>query len=337
MIYQWQQSQWQQIDQLLTADRLPHAIFLQGNKGIGKIDFAIAMAHSVLCQQPTADHKACGTCSACHLLAAETHPDLYHLMPTPPQNSKSKNPMLNIRIDVVRDLCGQLNQTSQYGTYRVAIIEQADQLTLSAANSLLKTLEEPGQNVLIVLTSARAHRLPVTIRSRCQVMRFNVPSTEQSLSWLREQVKQQSQQQSQKPSDEQLHQALGYAYDAPLIALQNLQDKAHYEVLAEAMTATISGQNAMEYALKLAKFPKIQTLEGMLGWVSDLTKLKLCDTNSDIINQQYRTKLQTLASKVNQQRLFRFQEQLHFNISHSSIAVNEQLLWENLLLSWDNL
>jgi hypothetical protein len=164
-----------------------------------------------------------------------------------------------------------------------------------------------------------------------------VPSTEQSLSWLREQVKEQFQPSQQQPSDEQLHQVLGYAYDAPLIALQNLQDKAHYEVLAEAMTATISGQNAMEYALKLAKFPKIQTLEGMLGWVSDLTKLKLCDTNSDIINQQYRTKLQTLASKVNQQRLFRFQEQLHFNISHSSIAVNEQLLWENLLLSWDNL
>ena len=92
-----------------------------------------------------------------------------------------------------------LNQTSQYGVYRVAVIEQADQLTLAAANSLLKTLEEPGQNVLIVLTSARAHRLPVTIRSRCQVMRFNVPDVSQSLNWL----KQQPQQLQEKVSDDQ--------------------------------------------------------------------------------------------------------------------------------------
>ncbi len=333
MIYAWQQSQWQQIDKLLASNRLPHAIFLQGNKGIGKTDFAIAMAHAVLCQQPTSDHQACGSCSACKLLAADTHPDLYHLAPTPPQNSKSKNPMLNIRIDVIRDLCERLNQTSQYGVYRVAVIEQADQLTLGAANSLLKTLEEPGQNVLIVLTSARAHRLPVTIRSRCQVMRFNVPDVSQSLSWL----KQQPEQLQEKASDDQLRQALRYAYDAPLTALENLQDKERHEVLGDAMTASVSGKNSLEYALKLAKFPKIQTLESMQGWVSDLAKLMLCDGDSDIINQQYRSKLQTLANKVNQQRLFRFQEQLNFSISHSSIAVNEQLLWENLLLSWDNL
>lgn len=333
MIYAWQQSHWQQIDKLLASNRLPHAIFLQGNKGIGKKDFAIEMAHAVLCQQPTADHQACGTCNACKLLAANTHPDLYHLAPTPPQNSKSKNPMLNIRIDVIRDLCERLTQTSQYGVYRVAVIEQADQLTLAAANSLLKTLEEPGQNVLIVLTSARAHRLPVTIRSRCQVMRFNVPDVNQSLSWL----KQQPQQLQEKASDEQLYQALRYAHGAPLIALENLQNKEYFDLLGEAMTATISGKNSLEYALKLTKFPKSQILEGMQGWVSDLARLMQCDANCEIINQQYRSKLQTLANKVKQQRLFRFQEQLNFNISHSSIAVNEQLLWENLLLSWDSL
>lgn len=333
MIYTWQQTQWQQVDRLIASNRLPHAVFLQGNKGIGKKDFAIEMAHAVLCQQPTREHKACGSCNACKLLAADTHPDLYHLTPTPPQNSKSKNPVLNIRIDVIRDLCEKLNQTSQYGDYRVAIIEQADLLTLAAANSLLKTLEEPGQNVLMVLTSARAHRLPVTIRSRCQVMRFNVPDSIESLNWL----KQQQSSEQEKVSADQLHQALQYAYGAPLIALENLQDKEYFELLGEAMTAAISGKNSLEYALKLTKFPKTKILEGMQGWVSDLARLIQCDANCDIINQQYRSKLETLANKVKQQRLFRFQEQLNFNISHSSIAVNEQLLWENLLLSWDNL
>ena len=63
--------------------------------------------------------------------------------------------MLNIRIDVVRSLCEKINQTSQFGGYRIAILDEADKLTISAANSLLKTLEEPGQNVLILLVTSR--------------------------------------------------------------------------------------------------------------------------------------------------------------------------------------
>lgn len=333
MIYAWQDKHWKQINRLIETGRLPHAVFLQGNNGIGKKDFAITMAHAVLCQQPTENHQACGSCAACQLLAADTHPDLYHLMPTAPQNSTSKNPTLNIRIDVIRDLCEQLNQTSQYGDYRVAIIEQADSLTLAAANSLLKTLEEPGRNVLIILTSARAHRLPVTIRSRCQVIRFSVPDAEDSLSWLKRQ-----QSTLKEPQNEsQLQQALSYAHGAPLIALQNLREQAYFDVLGNAMTAAISGKNSLEYAIELSQFPKIRILEGMHSWVTDLAKLMQCGLDCEIVNQQYRSKLQALAQKAGLQRLFRFQEQLNFNISHSSIAVNEQLLWENLLLSWDNL
>jgi len=103
------------------------------------------------------------------------------------------------------------------------------------------------------------------------------------------------------------------------------------------MTAAISGKNSLDYAAKLTKFAKIQTLEGMLNWASDLSRLLACGADVDIINEQDRTKLQALANKVNEQRLFRFYDQLNFNLLHSSISVNEQLLWENLLLSWDSL
>jgi len=330
MIYPWQQSQWQQIDQLLSAGHLPHAMFLHGNQGLGKADFALALAHAVLCQQPAEDHQACGLCASCQLLAAKTHPDLYYLQPTASEKSKSKKPALNIRIDDIRTLCDKLNQTSQYGGYRVAILDEADQLTISAANSLLKTLEEPGHNVLIILVSARSHRLPVTIRSRCQLMRFTVPDEKQSLGWM-------NQNQQESYTAEQLKQALKYAYGSPLAALKHLQETEQLELLSEAMTAAISGKNSLDYAVKLAKFTKIQILEGMLSWVSDLTKLVNCGPDTDIINIQHRSTLQALAKRVNQQRLFRFYEQLNFNLLHSSIAVNEQLLWENLLLSWDNL
>ena len=331
MIYPWQQPQWQQISQLITAQRLPHAMLLLGNQGLGKADFALTMAHAVLCQQPTTEQQACGLCKSCQLLNADTHPDLYQLKPTAPPTSKSKNPVLSIRIDDIRVLCNKLNQTSQYGGYRVAILDQAELLTISAANSLLKTLEEPGQNVLIVLTTSRPQRLPITIRSRSQVLRFTEPDEKQAIDWLH------SNQQGEPATASQLRQALKHAYGSPLAALIQLQDEQRYQVLAEAMTAGITANNTLEHAEKLARFSKVQTLEGMLSWVSDLTRLLNCGADADIINEPHRDKLQVLAKKVNQQRLFRFHDQLNFNLLHSSIAVNEQLLWENLLLSWDNL
>jgi DNA polymerase-3 subunit delta' len=333
MIYPWQQTQWQQINQLLKTDRLPHAMLLLGNQGLGKADFASAMANAVLCQQPTADRQACGQCQACQLLAANTHPDRYTLKPTAAENSKSKNPVLSIRIDDIRVLCNKLNQTSQYGGYRVAILDQADLLTTSAANSLLKTLEEPGKNVLLLLVSARPHRLPVTIRSRCQLLRFTEPDEKQSLDWL---LNNQAVQE-QKLSNQFLQQALKYAHGCPLAAVKHLEEAEHHQILSAAMIAELSGKSALESAAKLVKFSKIKTLEAMLSWVSDLTRLHICGPEADIINELYRTKLQARAKNVNTQRLFRFHEQLNFNILHSSIAVNEQLLWENLLLSWDNL
>jgi DNA polymerase-3 subunit delta' len=329
MIYPWQQAQWQKITRLLKAERLPHAMLFYGNAGLGKADFALTLANAVLCQQPASDHQACGLCKACQLLAANTHPDLHYLKPVAAATSKSKNPLRSIRIDDIRVLCEKLNQTSLYGGFRVAIIEQGELLTLSAANSLLKTLEEPGENVLIVLVTARTYRLPVTIRSRCQLMRFTMPEESRSLRWLKE----------RQPgfSDNQLQQSLKYASGSPLTAVDYLQQAEHQEVLAEAMIASVSGKNSLDCAAKLAKFAKIQTLEGMMSWVSDLTKLKSCGMEAEITNEQYRKKLQVLAKKVNQQRLYRFYDQLNFNLLHSSIAVNEQLLWESLLLSWDNL
>ena len=329
MIYPWQQGQWQKITRLLKAERLPHAMLLYGNPGLGKTDFAVKLANALLCQQPASDHQACGVCKACQLLAANTHPDLHYIKPTAPATSKSKNPLRSIRIDDIRVLCEKLNQSSLYGGFRLAVIEQVELLTLSAANSLLKTLEEPGENVLILLVTARTHRLPVTIRSRCQLMRFTMPDESQSLHWLKD----------RQPgfSDSQLQQSLKYAFGSPLTAVDYLQEVEHQEVLSEAMIASVSGKNSLDSAVKLAKFAKVRTLEGMMSWALDVSKLQSCGAETEITNEQYRSSLQVLAQKVNQQRLYRFYDQLNFNLLHSSIAVNEQLLWESLLLSWDNL
>ena len=341
MIYPWQQTQWQQIDQLISAGRLPHAMFLHGNQGLGKTDFARSLAASVLCKQPDENHHACGICSSCQLLQAGTHPDYHYLKPTSLKNSKSKKPALSIRIEAIRDLCETLNQTSQFSGYRVAILEQADQMTLAAANSLLKTLEEPGQGVLMLLVSARAQRLPITIRSRCQSLRFTVPDETTALNWLKTDGLQDPALENISLKGEQLEQSLTsglkQAYGSPLAALQQLAEAEQYQLLAEAMTASLSGKNALDYPAKLIKYNKVKILEAMLNWVSDLSKIVACGSQASIVNETHRNMLKIRAKKVDIQRLYRFQDQINFNLLHSSIAVNEQLLWENLLLSWDNL
>ena len=332
MLYPWQQSQWQNIRRLLENGQLPHALLLFGNRGLGKVDFALNLAASVLCQSPDKDHQPCGQCSACKLLAAKTHPDQYYLEPVEKKNTSSKKPALRIRIEDIRTLCDSLNQTSQFGGYRVAILDQADQMTLEAANSLLKTLEEPGSQVLILLVSSRPNRLPVTIRSRCQRLRFAVPDEPVALDWLQQQGQKLPQAQA-----EALQQALKYAHGSPLAALRQLEDGERYQLVAEAMTAGVSGRDSLQYADKLAQLDKVWVLETMQGWLSDLGRLSNCGSDADIINSRFRKQLLAKAQKVNRQRLFRFYDQLNFNLSHSAIALNEPLLWENLLLSWDNL
>ncbi|MFV2004320.1 MAG: DNA polymerase III subunit delta' C-terminal domain-containing protein, partial [Gammaproteobacteria bacterium] len=162
-------------------------------------------------------------------------------------------------------------------------------------------------------------------------LRFSEPEENLSLDWL------QQNKISQSSTTEQLQRALKQAHGSPLTALQYLQEIEHQQLLSEAMTASISGKNSLDYAAKLTKFAKLRTLESMLSWASDLSRILACGPEIDVVNEQARVQLQALAKRVNEQRLFRFYDQLNFNLSHSAIAVNEQLLWENLLLSWDNL
>lgn len=326
MIYPWQQDQWNKMMRLKQSQRLPHAILLYGEEGSGKSDFALSLAASLLCKQPLPNDQACGQCSSCQLIAAKTHPDLTRLKPLPPENSKSKKPVLNIRIEVIRKLCSKLSSSSQFEGYRIAIIEKADRMLVQAANALLKTLEEPGDSTLIILVTSRPHRLPVTIRSRCQSLYFPYPGKEVSVDWL----------QAQGLKSPEI--ALRYAHGAPLTAL-NLHEETmeQRDLLAKALTAGISGDSSLNYAAKLANLPKETSLVWLLDWVNDLVRLKNTGFNSAIINEKNRPHLKKIAQKADLKRVFSFNDQVISYIRKETIALNLQLVWENLLISWDSL
>jgi DNA polymerase III subunit delta' len=172
----WHQSVIDQTKSAWTAGRLPHAILLQGADGLGKRELAAWVAAAVLCETSTDTLNYCGKCASCQLIAAGSHPDYRWVSP---EEDKQL-----ISVDQIREATTKLTQTSYRRGYKIAIVEPAHQMTVQAANSLLKTLEEPTQNSLLILITSRPSSLLPTVRSRCQKITVSSPNAEETLRWL---------------------------------------------------------------------------------------------------------------------------------------------------------
>ena len=165
VVWQWYAAPLQAL--LSRRQNMPHAVLLTGPEGTGKGHFAAIIANSLLCSKPSVDRFACGECQSCQLLAANTHPDFYRI--TLESNADGK-PAKDIKVEQIRQLIQSLAQTSQLGGIKLAIIDPAERMNRNAANSLLKTLEEPTADTLLILLAAQPSRLLPTVRSRCQTI-----------------------------------------------------------------------------------------------------------------------------------------------------------------------
>ncbi len=174
--YPWQLPQWQLLEGMLSADKMPHSLLLAGPSEIGKRHFAKAFAQRMLCRSPDAGY-GCGVCKPCHLLAAGTHPDWSILEPEAVGKA--------IKIDAIRALDSLAATTAQQSGWRIILIQPAEAMNVNASNALLKTLEEPGAKTLLMLVSHNTSGLLATVRSRCRVMAFTTPSENQVIPWLR--------------------------------------------------------------------------------------------------------------------------------------------------------
>jgi DNA polymerase-3 subunit delta' len=159
---------------------MPHALLLVGPAGLGKREFLQRFVRGLLCSQPH-DGEACGECRSCLLLAAGTHPDYVQLSFGLRKDGVQRS---EIVVDQIRELSARLSMSSQFGGWQVVTIDPADAMNAAAANALLKTLEEPSPQTLLLLVADAPWRLPQTIRSRCQRIEFLVPSHAEALAWL---------------------------------------------------------------------------------------------------------------------------------------------------------
>jgi DNA polymerase-3 subunit delta' len=173
-IYPWLSRHWSFFSQRLETDRLAHALMIEGPAGTGKLALAEAMVARLLCIENQS--WACRECRSCLLLAGGAHPEYFELQP--------EDKSLVIKVDQVRALIARLDLTTSISVRKVAYIHPAESMNAAAANALLKSLEEPSGNTVLILVSHNPGRLPITIRSRCQAISITQPDTQMALDWL---------------------------------------------------------------------------------------------------------------------------------------------------------
>lgn len=150
------------LKQAVSNDSLGHAYLFSGPRGCGKTTVARLIAKAVNCTSPEADSEPCGKCENCLSISRGDNLDIVEI------DGASNN-----GVDEVRELKSHVSLSPFSSQYKVYIIDEVHMLSLAAFNALLKTLEEPPENVIFILATTDPYKVPVTIRSRCQHIPFH--------------------------------------------------------------------------------------------------------------------------------------------------------------------
>jgi DNA polymerase-3 subunit delta' len=172
------------------SERLSHAYLFQGPDGVGKETTALAFAKALNCEEEGL--SGCGTCASCRMAEGLSHPDIHLIFPVPgtlkpaerrellvgyardgyrEQDFGRKTAIISVET-VLSEVVAKSNQRPYIGPWKVFVLADADMMTTEAANTLLKTLEEPPDRTVIILTTSRPNALPATVVSRCQKIPF---------------------------------------------------------------------------------------------------------------------------------------------------------------------
>lgn len=321
MIYSWQESQWHKLMQ--RKDSLPHAILLRGRMGVGKVDFALRLAHALLCQQPSYE-QACGVCASCLWLKEGHHPDFKLITPEDEieesATKKKASKKTQITVTQIRQLIDFLSLSShQVQGRRIILISPAEALNLASANALLKMLEEPPANTLFLLVASQPQRLLPTIISRCQVINFPTPKKTDATAWLLNKG---------VTYPETL---LEYTGGAPLEALQMQDQLMTNEQLIQQLAKGVKLDPFASAPLFLATGME-RAIDVLQKWVFDLLHYRLTHT-SHYHSRQIQA-LQDLCKSVNLSVLLQFQRSLTEAKKAANHPLSNEMQLEKLLLQY---
>ena len=325
LVLPWLKGRWTDLLELKSQDRLPHALLINGPEGIGKACFALALANFMLCRDPQGT-SACGQCRSCELTGSGGHPDLYQLCPDEPGKP--------IKIDQIRELTKFIYSTAQQGGYRVVIIDPADSMNINAANALLKMLEEPGENTLLMLLTHRLGQMLPTIKSRCQRVDLPPAEVEMATKWVATQLEVES---------DEAAQLLVIAHNSPLQALAYKQDDLlglRAKVLKGLADILKNRSSSIEVAQQLFKEDLELILGWMYSWMVDIARLSENEADPEILrHSDARNMLLALARKVSSRKLYEYADLVQEERKGLMFRrnPNKQLLMEKLLSEWYSL
>lgn len=255
----WHRDEMERLMEQHSTGRLPHAVLLSGAAGIGKLRLAQAFLEALLCENPRAG-MACGECRGCRLSTAGTHPDFFRLEPE--EEGKA------LKVDQVRELVEFAGRTAQFGGYRVALIMPAEAMNRNAQNALLKTLEEPGGDTLLLLVSHQPALLLPTVRSRCQQRPLNIPPVDMALSWLRDQL----------GDEDNARALLTAAGGAPLraLSLERAEWFADRRAMLEGLVNAAGGRVPVSRAVQPLLGPDpVTLLDALYGWTAEALRASM--------------------------------------------------------------
>ena len=326
MIYPWNRAHW--VGLHARPSGLPTATLLSGPRGVGKRSFAQALAMATLCSARTVGAEACGTCRSCLSYAATSHPDLRFLEPAPPETAAadtdaapaSSTSSRVITVDRIRDLSSFLAMSPHYGQSKTVVIQPADKLHLSAANALLKTLEEPPARTLFILVTDRPQLVLPTIRSRCYRLDFAPPSAEIAGAWLRER------------GIEDAAIALAQSGNAPLAAEQLVNEESwkRRRVLNDLLARREVDAGQLANQISADELPSFWGL--LYRWCYDLMELRA--SGSVRYNPDYIKSLGALAANMDLQRLHHFMKELLVTGRALEHPLNPRLVCERLAIGY---
>ncbi|KFX67964.1 DNA polymerase III subunit delta' [Pseudomonas taeanensis MS-3] len=320
--YPWQASLWQQ---LVGRTQHAHAYLLHGVAGIGKRALAERLMAYLLCRQPT-DVGACGQCKACHLLAAGTHPDNFILQPEEPDKP--------IKVDQVRELVSFVVQTAQLGGRKVVLVEPAEAMNLNAANALLKSLEEPSGDTVLLLISHQPSRLLPTVKSRCVQQACPLPTPAMSLAWLAQALPDCSEEER----DELLYLAAGSPLAAVRLQAQGVRQQRAQVV--EGVKKLLKQQLApSQLAESWNAVPLPLLFDWFCDWAQLMLRYQLTRDDAGLGQGDMRKVVQYLAEKTPQPKVLKVQDWLLAQRQKviGKANLNRVLLLEALLVQWASL
>jgi DNA polymerase III subunit gamma/tau len=275
----------------LQRGRIGHAYLFSGPRGVGKTTTARLLAMAVNCEHKDPAKRPCGVCESCKLVRAGNHPDVTEL------DAASNN-----SVDDIRDLREKVRLSSMRGGKRVWVLDEAHMLSRAASNALLKTLEEPPDNLVFILATTEPEKLPPTILSRCQHFRFRRLSEEEIQSKLERLCKE-----AKVKAEPTALSLVARAADGAMRDAESLLERllTSGETITQHMAEDALGLPPQERMQELARYLAEQRLNDVFSLAADLYQAGFAP--SSLAEALLKTLREALVAKVQNANTFKLE------------------------------